>query len=116
MAIRLSENFRAVFYAPFYAAHAFGHYEAEGVEVELVTSSAPGEALAALLEGGVDLTWGGPMRVMKHHDEHPVRLHEFLGASDHTHGGRDCFRIRRDVARIGEIWPCLEPPTNGFVR
>ena len=37
MAIRLSENFRALFYAPFYAAHAIGAYQAEGVEVELLS-------------------------------------------------------------------------------
>ncbi len=38
MAIRLSENFRALFYAPFYAAHAIGAYDAEDVAVELVRS------------------------------------------------------------------------------
>ena len=36
MAIRLSENFRALFYAPFYAAHAIGAYQAEGVDVTLL--------------------------------------------------------------------------------
>ena len=35
MAIQLSENFRALFYAPFYAAHAIGAYHAEGVDVTL---------------------------------------------------------------------------------
>ena len=38
MAIRLSENFRALFYAPFYAAHAIGAYHAEGVDVTLLPS------------------------------------------------------------------------------
>ena len=41
MAIRLSENFRALFYAPFYAAHAIGAYDAEDVAVELVRSADP---------------------------------------------------------------------------
>ena len=36
----LVENFRAVFYAPFYAAFALHHYEMENVEVELRTSKA----------------------------------------------------------------------------
>ena len=36
MPIRLMENFRAVFYAPYYATHALGFYEREGVEVELL--------------------------------------------------------------------------------
>jgi len=33
--ITLSENFRALFYTPFYAAHAIGAYGAENVEVQL---------------------------------------------------------------------------------
>jgi len=31
MPIRLSENFRALFYAPFYAAHATGAFRDTGV-------------------------------------------------------------------------------------
>jgi NitT/TauT family transport system substrate-binding protein len=65
MKIRLAENFRAVFYAPFYAAQALGLYAAEGVEVEFVNSSVPGDAVKGVLGGVVDLTWGGPMRVMQ---------------------------------------------------
>ena len=38
--ITLSENFRALFYAPFYAAHAIGAYAAEGVQVTLRHSPA----------------------------------------------------------------------------
>jgi NitT/TauT family transport system substrate-binding protein len=71
MRITLSENFRAVFYAPFYAAHALGFHAREGVEAELQTASAPGEAAAALLAGKVDLIWGGPMRVMRERDRRP---------------------------------------------
>ena len=63
--IKLAENFRAVFYAPFYAAHALGFYAREGVEIELLSSSAPGYGVTALLDGTVDITWGGPMRVIK---------------------------------------------------
>jgi NitT/TauT family transport system substrate-binding protein len=68
MKIRLSENFRAVFYAPFYATQALGLYAREGVEVEFIGSSVPGDAVAGLLDGTIDLTWGGPMRVMQAHD------------------------------------------------
>ena len=32
MKIKLKENFRAVFYAPFYATQALGFYAREGVE------------------------------------------------------------------------------------
>jgi NitT/TauT family transport system substrate-binding protein len=71
MPIRLMENFRAVFYAPYYATHALGFYAREGVEVELLTSDAPGDAVPKLLDGTINLTWGGPMRVMKAHDQNP---------------------------------------------
>ncbi|HLK83494.1 MAG TPA: ABC transporter substrate-binding protein [Xanthobacteraceae bacterium] len=68
MAIKLAENFRAVFYAPFYAMHALGLYASEGVAVDLIESPAPAAAQSALLDGAIDLTWGGPMRVMKARD------------------------------------------------
>jgi len=69
MSIRLMENFRAVFYAPYYATHALGFYKREGVDVELLTSDAPGDAVPKLLDGSIELTWAGPMRVMKAHDQ-----------------------------------------------
>src|SRR5947209_7970815 len=65
MPIKLAENFRAVFYAPFYATWALGFYAREGVEIELLSSSVPGDAVSALLDDRIDITWGGPMRVMK---------------------------------------------------
>jgi len=71
MTIRLSENFRALFYAPFYAAHAIGAYLAEGVEVELVQSADPARTAAALRGGEIDVMWGGPLRVMLTHAEDP---------------------------------------------
>jgi NitT/TauT family transport system substrate-binding protein len=66
--IRLMENFRAIFYAPYYAIHTLGFYANEGVDVELVSSDAPGDAISHLANGTIDLTWGGPMRVMTAHD------------------------------------------------
>jgi NitT/TauT family transport system substrate-binding protein len=65
MPLKLAENFRAVFYAPFYATHALGFFAREGVEVELIASANPGDAVSAVLDGSLDVTWGGPMRVMK---------------------------------------------------
>ena len=69
MVIRLSENFRAVFYAPFYATIALGHYRDAGLDVRLLASPAPGTAAGGLLDGTIDVTWGGPMRVMKARNE-----------------------------------------------
>ena len=67
--LRLAENFRAVFYAPFYATFSLGHFRSEGLDVTLVDSAAPGGGPADLLDGNADVTWGGPMRVMKYRDE-----------------------------------------------
>ena len=71
MPIRLSENFRALFYAPFYAAHATGAFADAGVEVTLVPSPSPAAAVAALRAGEVDVMWGGPLRVMMLRDSDP---------------------------------------------
>ena len=72
MTIRLSENFRALFYAPFYATHATGAFAAAGVEVAMVPSPSPGAAVAVLRAGEVDVMWGGPLRVMMLHDADPA--------------------------------------------
>ena len=72
MTIRLSENFRALFYAPFYATQATGAFEAAGVEVAMVPSPSPGAAVAVLRAGEVDVMWGGPLRVMMLHDAEPA--------------------------------------------
>lgn len=70
--IRLSENFRALFYAPFYAAHAIGAYRAEGVEVALLPSPEPAATASALRAGEIDAMWGGPLRVMLTHAADPA--------------------------------------------
>jgi NitT/TauT family transport system substrate-binding protein len=72
MAVRLSENFRALFYAPFYAAHAIGAYQSEGVDVSLLSSSDPARTAAALHAGDVDVMWGGPLRVLLTHAQNPA--------------------------------------------
>src|SRR5579863_288940 len=69
MRLRLYENYRFVLYAPFYAAHATGAYDAEGLEVELLPSPGPGRAEAALLAGEVEAMWMGPIRIMKAHEQ-----------------------------------------------
>jgi NitT/TauT family transport system substrate-binding protein len=72
MAIVLQESLRAVFYTPFYAAFALEAYKAAGVEVEFVTSPRPDDAAHRLFNGGADVTWGGPMRVMLTYDQDPA--------------------------------------------
>lgn len=72
MRIVLIENFRAVFYAPFYAAQALGAYEAEGLEVELKAAAELGKALQAVTAGEGQVSWGGPLRIMAALDQDPA--------------------------------------------
>jgi NitT/TauT family transport system substrate-binding protein len=122
MAIKLTENFRAVFYAPFYATQALGFYAQEGVEIDLMTSPMPAAAAPDLLNGTIDLSWGGPMRVMKARDIDPssplvcfcevaARDPFFLvGRGDRGEFGlADLARLR--VATVSEVptpWLCLQ--------
>ena len=122
MPIRLMENFRAVFYAPYYATHALGFYKREGVEVELLTSDAPGDAVPKLMDGSIDLTWGGPMRVMKAHDQDRTSpLVSFCEVVSHDpffligRKGAQPFRLAefadKRFASVSEVltpWMCLQ--------
>lgn len=69
--VTLQEPFRAVFYAPFYAALARGAYAAEGVEVRLLSGERPAAAKDTVLSGAADFAWGGPMRLLLAHDADP---------------------------------------------
>jgi NitT/TauT family transport system substrate-binding protein len=72
MAIVLQETLRGVFYAPYYAALALGAYREEGVEVRFTSARSPSESARGLADGTVDVTWGGPMRVMLTYDKDPT--------------------------------------------
>ena len=69
MNIKLAENFRAVFYAPFYATHALGLFAEQGVSISLLDSASPGAGIAELAKGNIDVMWGGPLRVIKERDQ-----------------------------------------------
>ncbi|HVC55989.1 MAG TPA: ABC transporter substrate-binding protein [Stellaceae bacterium] len=120
--LRLYENYRFVLYAPFYAAHAWGAYEAEGLAVELLASPGPGHAEAALAAGAVDVLWMGPIRVMKHHDDDPqsplVEFAEIVCRDPFSLVGRypnPGFRLAElaglrfaSVSEVPTPWLCLE--------
>jgi NitT/TauT family transport system substrate-binding protein len=71
MPIVLQETLRGLLYAPFYAALALEAYREQGVDVRFVSAPRPSEAARGLLDGTVDVTWGGPMRVMETYEKHP---------------------------------------------
>ena len=72
MQLTLAENFRAVFYTPFYVLRELRLAEQAGLNIEWLAPGSPGGAIDQIKDGSVDLTWGGPMRVMKDHDTCPA--------------------------------------------
>ena len=72
MSITLLENFRAVFYTPFYAAFSLGAYEEAGVDVRIETSPDPARNAELLMSGEAQVSWGGPMRVLVAYDKNPA--------------------------------------------
>lgn len=69
--ITLYENLRTVVYTPFYLAIVQGEWAKEGIDVDTQLSPAAAETAEGLIAGRVDVSWGGPMRVMLHHDRDP---------------------------------------------
>ena len=67
--ITLLENLRAVFYAPFYMAVDRGYFADAGADVRFVESPDPGDTLPRLIRGEVDVCWGGPLRVIRTHEQ-----------------------------------------------
>ena len=78
--VTLQEPFRALFYAPFYAALARGDYAAQGAEVRLLPGAAPSLARDRVLDGTADLGWSGPMRLLLAHDRDPACPLRLFGA------------------------------------
>ena len=72
MAVTLIENFRAAFYAPFYAASALGAFKSEGVEVNVKTSADAAQTMQTLLAGVGEVAWGGPLRLMLALEKNPA--------------------------------------------
>ncbi len=121
MPITLLENFRAVFYTPFYAAMALEAYAAEGLDVHFETSSQP-LAAHALLSGQRQVAWGGPIRAMRANDQDPdcgmVIFCEVVGRDPFFLLGREphaSFQVEAlldyKIATVSEVptpWICLQ--------
>lgn len=122
MSITLIENFRAVFYAPFYAAHALGAYAAEGLDVTMKMSSAADKTLTSLSAGAGDVVWGGPLRIMAALDRDPAggyvafcevvgRDPFFLLGSEPRPGFEPGDLAGKTLAVVSEVptpWICLQ--------
>jgi NitT/TauT family transport system substrate-binding protein len=122
MAVTLQESLRGLFYAPFYVALAHGAYAAEGVDVRFVSSPRPGDAARNVMDGTVDICWGGPMRVMQAYQEIPgcdlVSFAEVVTRDPFLLMGREPrpgFALRDLLGcRVGSVsevptpWMCLQ--------
>ena len=123
MNIRLAENFRAVFYAPFYATVALGFHREEGVDITLLDSPSPGAAVTDLVAGRIDCMWGGPLRIIRERDEKPMGDTSLLAFCEVA--GKDPFclvgnsgtsfdlrdlqhRVLGSVSEVPTPWLCLE--------
>src|SRR5262249_29046640 len=88
----------------------------------LLNSPAPAAAASSLYDGTIDITWGGPMRVMKARDENPnsplVCFGEVAGRDPFFLVGRnelasvrltDLPRLRLGtVSEVPTPWLCLQ--------
>jgi NitT/TauT family transport system substrate-binding protein len=122
MRITLIENFRAVFYAPFYAPIALGAYEAEGLQVDLKMSGDAAHTAASLIAGDGDVSWGGPLRLMFALEKNPgagaVAFCEavgrdpfFLLAREPNPGFQLKDLLGKKVGTVSEVptpWMCLQ--------
>jgi NitT/TauT family transport system substrate-binding protein len=122
MRITLIENFRAVFYTPFYASFALNAYEAEGLDVQRVMSTKPAETMQLLLSGKGDVAWGGPIRLIAANNDSPdfglVIFCDVIKRDPFFLVGRepnDGFQLRalmdKRLATVSEVptpWLCLQ--------
>lgn len=124
MTLTLAENFRAIFYTPFYLLKTLGLAEQAGLELKWLPPGSPGGAIDAIKNGAVDLTWGGPMRVMKDHDTTPsdgqsllcfgevVTRDPFFLIGKKSLGRFELAQLRQlRLAQVSEVptpWLCLQ--------
>ncbi len=122
MRVTLLENFRAVFYTPFYAASSLGAYEEEGVDVSVETSPDPARNTSLLISGEAQVSWGGPMRVLVAYDKDPgcdlkvfcevvCRDPFFLIGHEPNPGFQINDLIGPKIATVSEVptpWMCLQ--------
>ena len=89
MKLTIAENFRGLFYVPFYVLRERALAQELGLDIDWLPPGAPGGAIDDVKSGKIDLTWGGPMRVMIDHDTTPDDAHRLLSLSEAV--GRDPF-------------------------
>lgn len=98
MKLTIAENFRGIFYIPFYALRELGLATKAGLTIDWLPPGLPGGAIDDVKSGNIDLTWGGPMRVMIDHDTSPDDQGRLVSVSQAV--GRDPFSLLTRQADI----------------
>lgn len=94
MKVTIAENFRGLFYVPYYVLRERSLAKQHGLEVHWLPPGSPGSAIDDVKSGKIDLTWGGPMRVMIDHDSSEDDERRLLSVSQAV--GRDPFCLLAD--------------------
>ncbi len=124
MQIVLAENFRAVFYAPFYATLELGLFRRAGLDIALRQSPEPGAAIREMVAGSVHVVWGGPLRVIKDRERVPegpdalLAFGEVVGRDPFCLVGKKSLRpfslsslVATGLSSVSEVqtpWICLQ--------
>jgi len=122
MKLTLLENFRSMFYAPFYANTVLGSYAAEGLDVQVKMTPRLGKTLEAVIAGEAEMSWGGPMRLLYALDANPkvgaVAFCEIVGREPTLLVGRTAhpgFQMKDLVGKTVSLfteaptpWICLQ--------
>ena len=79
------EPFHSIFYTPQFVTLHGGHFAAEGLDVEIRTSTATVTSTSALIDGTAVISLGGVMRSLDLADRDGPRLIHFAEAVSYTH-------------------------------
>ena len=106
MNLSIAENFRGIFYIPFYILRELSLDAKAGLSVDWLPPGLPGAAIDDVKAGKIDLTWGGPMRVMIDHDTSPNDEHRLVSVSQAV--GRDpfCLLTRQPDIELQNLPQC----------
>lgn len=98
MKLTIAENFRGIFYVPYYALRELSLEQEHGLDIQWLPPGSPGGAINDVKSGNIDLTWGGPMRVMIDHDSSTDDERRLLSFSEAV--GRDPFCLISNQANL----------------
>ena len=103
MGLSIAENFRGIFYIPFYVLRERGEADRNGLQITWLAPGAPGGAIDDVKSGRIDLTWGGPMRVMIDHDTSADDERRLVSVSQTVGKDPFCLLTRKADMRLEDL-------------